>query len=71
MNSLGAQGNGFDRGGSGPSDCIAYPNLYQVFGSQGATVASQIQASSLECVVGFYANGRAVQSFYMGPIPSY
>lgn len=43
MNSLGANGNGFDRGGSGPSDCIAYPNLYQVFGSQGTTVASQIQ----------------------------
>ncbi|KAJ3767556.1 alcohol oxidase [Lentinula raphanica] len=31
MNSLGAGGN-FDYGGNGPSDCIAYPNLYQVFG---------------------------------------
>ncbi|KAJ3979575.1 hypothetical protein F5890DRAFT_1546233 [Lentinula detonsa] len=31
MNSLGAGGN-FDWGGEGPSDCIAYPNLYQVFG---------------------------------------
>ncbi|KAJ3887906.1 alcohol oxidase [Lentinula edodes] len=31
MNSLGAGGN-FDYGGEGPSDCIAYPNIYQVFG---------------------------------------
>ncbi|KAJ3927900.1 MAG: glucose oxidase [Lentinula lateritia] len=31
MNSLGAGGN-FDYGGEGPSDCIAYPNIHQVFG---------------------------------------
>jgi hypothetical protein len=43
MNSLGAKGNGFDWGGRGPSNVIAFPNLYQVFGSQGASVASQIQ----------------------------
>ena len=48
MNTLGANGNGFDRGGKGPSNCIAYPNLHQVFGSQGATVASQIQVRFLD-----------------------
>ncbi|KAG8718647.1 hypothetical protein FRC08_004742 [Ceratobasidium sp. 394] len=45
LNSLGADGNGFDEGGSGPSDCIAYPNLYQVFGAQGTAIASQIQSN--------------------------
>jgi choline dehydrogenase len=42
----GARGNGFNKGGSGPSDAIAYPNLYQVFGSQ-ATSAVQTILSSL------------------------
>ncbi|KAG8721074.1 hypothetical protein FRC09_008530 [Ceratobasidium sp. 395] len=57
MNSLGADGNGFDVGGSGPSDCIAYPNLYQVFGSQGATIASQIQANVSTWAKAQAANG--------------
>ncbi|TFY78715.1 hypothetical protein EWM64_g5295, partial [Hericium alpestre] len=42
MNALGAHGNGFDRGGNGPSDCIAYPNLQQVFGDQADAVAQNI-----------------------------
>ncbi|KAJ6615969.1 hypothetical protein B0H10DRAFT_2219843 [Mycena sp. CBHHK59/15] len=45
MNSLGASGNGFDMGGSGPSDAIAYPNIYQLFGSQASTKVSQIQGN--------------------------
>lgn len=36
MNSLGAGGNGFNPGGRGPSDTIAYPNLYQLFGQEQA-----------------------------------
>jgi choline dehydrogenase-like flavoprotein len=45
MNSLGANGNGFDKGGRGPSDCIAFPNIYQLFGSQASAKVSQIQSS--------------------------
>lgn len=30
LNEMGAKGTNFDLGGSGPSDVIAYPNLYQV-----------------------------------------
>ncbi|KAF8815895.1 alcohol oxidase [Phlegmacium glaucopus] len=45
MSTLGAGGNGFDVGGSGPSDAIAFPNLYQLFGSQGNATAARIQSS--------------------------
>ncbi|KAJ7485944.1 alcohol oxidase [Mycena latifolia] len=44
-NALGANGNGFDTGGSGPSDAIAFPNIYQLFGSQASTKVSQIQGN--------------------------
>ena len=53
MNSLGASSNGFDWGGRGPSDVIAYPNLYQVFGSQGNATAQRILAS-----LGTWANAQ-------------
>ncbi|KAJ7763137.1 hypothetical protein DFH07DRAFT_939310 [Mycena maculata] len=45
MNSLGANGNGFDKDGNGPSDCIAYPNIYQLFGSEASTKVAQIQGN--------------------------
>ncbi|KAJ6551919.1 hypothetical protein B0H19DRAFT_1264537 [Mycena capillaripes] len=45
MNSLGANGNGFDKAGDGPSDAIAFPNIYQLFGSQAATKVAQIQGN--------------------------
>ncbi|KAJ6462721.1 hypothetical protein DFH09DRAFT_573237 [Mycena vulgaris] len=45
MNSLGANGNGFDKGGNGPSDAIAFPNIYQLFGSQASAKVSQIQGN--------------------------
>lgn len=35
MNSLGARGNGFNKDGTGPADCIAYPNLDQLFAGVG------------------------------------
>ncbi len=44
MNSLGADSN-VDYGGSGPSDAIAYPNIYQVFGDDAAASVSKIQSS--------------------------
>lgn len=44
MNSLGAGGN-FDDGGRGPSDAIAYPNIYQVFGDEAAASVSKIQSN--------------------------
>ncbi|KAF7368744.1 Glucose oxidase [Mycena venus] len=45
MNSLGANSNGFDPDGQGPSDAIAYPNIYQLFGSQASTKVAQIQGN--------------------------
>lgn len=42
---MGAGSNGFNSGGNGPSDVIAYPNLYQLFGDQGNSMASTIQTS--------------------------
>ena len=45
MNIFGAGGNGFDLGGQGPSNAIAYPNLYQLFGSNGKAIATRIQSS--------------------------
>jgi hypothetical protein len=42
---MGAGSNGFDWGGSGPSDVIAYPNLYELFGDQANSTASTILTS--------------------------
>ncbi|CCO32582.1 hypothetical protein BN14_06644 [Rhizoctonia solani AG-1 IB] len=62
MNSLGAKGNGFDWGGRGPSNVIAFPNLYQVFGSQGASVASQIQSNITRWADSQAANGASASA---------
>ncbi|KAI3603415.1 glucose oxidase [Moniliophthora roreri] len=43
MNSIGARGNGFDFGGRGPSDAIAYPNIYQLFGDKAAASVNKIK----------------------------
>ena len=45
MNSLGADGNGFDKGGHGPTDAIAYPNIHQLFGGKAAASVQKIQSS--------------------------
>ena len=45
MTTHGARSNGFDLGGRGPSDAIAYPNLYQVMGSQASATVTHIQQS--------------------------
>jgi choline dehydrogenase len=45
INSLGAHGNGFNRGGFGPSDAIAFPNIYQLFGAQAGAMVAKIQNS--------------------------
>ncbi|RDX45063.1 alcohol oxidase [Lentinus brumalis] len=45
MNSLGADGNGFDKGGHGPTDAIAYPNIRQLFGSNADASIKKIQSS--------------------------
>jgi choline dehydrogenase len=45
MTSLGAGSNGFDQGGKGPSDVIAYPNLYELFGDQANSAVSTIRSN--------------------------
>ncbi|KAG5635445.1 hypothetical protein H0H81_011238 [Sphagnurus paluster] len=67
QSALGAGGNGFDVGGSGPSDAIAFPNLYQVFGSQANATASRIQASLATWAAsqaGSALNASALQQIY-------
>lgn len=45
MNSLGAHAvNGYNAGGRGPSDAIAYPNIYQVYGNDAASVVSSMSS---------------------------
>ncbi|KAL1746132.1 hypothetical protein HDZ31DRAFT_34849 [Schizophyllum fasciatum] len=45
MNSLGAHGNGFDKGGKGPSGCIAYVDIYNLFHDDGAKYNQKLQDS--------------------------
>ncbi|CAE6414335.1 unnamed protein product [Rhizoctonia solani] len=45
MSTFGAKGNGFDYGGSGPSDIIAFPGFQHVFGSQAESIVSQIYSN--------------------------
>ncbi|KAI0668760.1 alcohol oxidase [Trametes maxima] len=45
MNSLGANGNGFNPGGRGPTDSIAYPNIYQLFGNKASSAVQTIRSS--------------------------
>jgi choline dehydrogenase len=45
MSSLGVKKTNFNNGGRGPSDVIAFPNLYQVFGSDAANQAATITDS--------------------------
>ena len=42
---LGASSTGFDVGGRGPSDAIAFPNLYQTFGGNASAAVSKIRSS--------------------------
>ena len=45
QNVLGAQSNGFDWGGRGPSNVIAFPNIYQLLNSTASSVISSIYSS--------------------------
>ena len=45
INSLGADGNGFDTGGRGPTDAIAFPNIRQLFGTKADASIQKIRSS--------------------------
>ncbi|EEB88908.1 hypothetical protein MPER_13064, partial [Moniliophthora perniciosa FA553] len=45
MSAMGAGGNGFDPQGRGPSDCIAYPNIRQLFGSNAQSSINKINGN--------------------------
>ncbi|KAF8318326.1 uncharacterized protein EI90DRAFT_2941968 [Cantharellus anzutake] len=45
LTAQGARGTGFNVGGSGPSDVIAFPNIYQLFGSSAQTMVTHIKSS--------------------------
>ncbi|KAL0580899.1 hypothetical protein V5O48_001093 [Marasmius crinis-equi] len=54
MTSLGASGNGFDPAGRGPSDCIAFPNIRQVFGNNANNSINKINNN-----LGNWANSQS------------
>jgi choline dehydrogenase len=54
MSSLGSSSNGFDLGGRGPSDVIAFPNFYELFGNQATSTAATIMAN-----IGRWSNEQA------------
>lgn len=39
------QGNGFSLGGDGPSDVIAFPNVYELFGDKAPAAVQTIRSS--------------------------
>ncbi|KIM23455.1 GMC oxidoreductase [Serendipita vermifera MAFF 305830] len=67
MSALGANSNGFDWGGRGPSGVIAYPNLYQVFGTNGNATAQRIRdnlATWADSQKGSAASKAALQTIF-------
>ncbi|PPR03699.1 hypothetical protein CVT24_007420 [Panaeolus cyanescens] len=67
MSQMGARGNGFNLGGRGPSNAIAFPNIYQVFGSGATTVVNKIRsslASWASAQAGNALNAAALQTMY-------
>jgi choline dehydrogenase len=67
MSSLGSSSNGFDWGGRGPSDCIAFPNLYELFGTQANATASTISSSISRWAneqAGSALSAQALQTIY-------
>ena len=45
MNSLGAHGNGFDKGGRGPSGCIAYVDASGLWGGDAEGKKEKVQGA--------------------------
>ncbi|KAF8154919.1 glucose oxidase [Crassisporium funariophilum] len=45
MSSLGARGNGFNLGGRGPSNAIAFPNIYEIMGTKANATVAKIRSS--------------------------
>jgi choline dehydrogenase len=71
MSVLGAHAvDSYDPDGQGPTDTIAYPNLYQVFGNSTAqTIVSQIQANisswaQSQAASGNGLNAQALQQIF-------
>ncbi|KAF5371366.1 hypothetical protein D9615_009695 [Tricholomella constricta] len=67
LSALGARGNGFNVGGRGPSDAIAFPNLYQVFGNQANATVNKIRsniASWAASQAGSALNAAALEQIY-------
>jgi len=67
MNSLGRNGNGFNPGGSGPSDAIAFPNIYQVFGGGAASAVQTIKSNLATWAASqapFALSAAALQTIY-------
>ncbi|KAK7044129.1 hypothetical protein VNI00_007846 [Paramarasmius palmivorus] len=64
---LGSNGTNFSEGGKGPSDALAYPNLYQIFGSQADSMVQKIKsnvANWAQSQASGALNGDALQQIY-------
>ena len=62
MSSLGASGNGFDQGGRGPTDAIAYPNIYQTLGSNANATVNKIKSSIASWAASQAASGLSADA---------
>jgi choline dehydrogenase len=62
MSTLGASGNGFDQGGRGPSDAIAYPNIYQTLGSNANATVNKIKSSIASWAASQAASGLSTDA---------
>ena len=57
----------YNPGGRGPSDAIAYPNIYQVFGSQASSVIARMDGNLTNWATsqsGSALNTAALQTIY-------
>jgi choline dehydrogenase-like flavoprotein len=62
MSILAAKGNGFNPGGRGPSNVIAFPNLYQIFGSNSTAAVNRIRSSLSAWASSQAASGSALNA---------
>ena len=62
MSVLGASGNGFDQRGRGPTDAIAYPNIYQTLGSNANATVNKIKSSIASWAASQAASGLSADA---------
>ncbi|OJT13695.1 Glucose oxidase [Trametes pubescens] len=62
LDALEMQGNGFNPGGDGPPDAIAFPNIYQLFGDKAPAAVQTIQSSLASWAASQASSGLSVEA---------